>query len=83
MNLIAKFVVTKAFHVVQQINTVTQFSLLGITLCNYTFGIPGIEYLEPLWWITASTTVLSGLGYLDGSGVKQVAQSMKSKFHKQ
>ena len=26
--------------------------------------------MEPLWYFTGATTVCSGLGYLDGSGVK-------------
>lgn len=49
-----------------------QFALLGATLSQFAFGAPSTELLEPLWWVTASTTVWSGLGYIDGSGLRRV-----------
>lgn len=53
-----------------KINTGMQFVLLGSTLSHYAMGFPALVQLEPLWWGTAGTTLLSGLGYLDGSGLK-------------
>lgn len=57
----------------------TQFALLGMTLCHFSVGNPSLAVLEPMWWITGGTTILSGLGYLDGSGIKQFAQEVKKK----
>jgi cardiolipin synthase len=53
-----------------KINTGMQFVLLGSTLSHYAMSFPALVQLEPLWWGTAGTTLLSGLGYLDGSGLK-------------
>jgi hypothetical protein len=53
-----------------QINTGIQFALLSSTLSQFAFGFPSMSYIEPLWWITATTTIMSGLGYLDGSAIK-------------
>ena len=56
-----------------------QFSLLASTL--YVFGIDETNelrilitdrLLEPLWYVTGFTTVVSGLGYLDGSGIRKM-----------
>lgn len=44
--------------------------LLSSTLGNFAFGYPPVVYIEPMWWITATTTIMSGLGYLDGSAIK-------------
>lgn len=62
------FVITPS--VLSKINTGMQFLLLGSTLSHYAFAFPALAQLEPLWWGTAGTTMLSGLGYLDGSGLK-------------
>ena len=35
--------------------------------------------LEPLWWITATTTLTSGLMYLDGSGRRKITRTMNEK----
>ena len=33
--------------------------------------------MEPLWYLTAVTTTASGLGYLDGSGMKALKPRKK------
>ena len=56
-----------------------QFSVLGATLSTYAFSFPGLSILEPLWYISAATTIGSGLGYLDGSGLKQLGDSNRNR----
>jgi hypothetical protein len=34
--------------------------------------MPIMELLEPGWWIAGTTTLWSGLGYLDGSGIRRI-----------
>eukprot|EP00597_Dinobryon_sp_UTEXLB2267_P008996 CAMPEP_0170084762 /NCGR_PEP_ID=MMETSP0019_2-20121128/19854_1 /TAXON_ID=98059 /ORGANISM="Dinobryon sp., Strain UTEXLB2267" /LENGTH=185 /DNA_ID=CAMNT_0010300965 /DNA_START=165 /DNA_END=722 /DNA_ORIENTATION=+ len=63
--------------IVSKTNTCFQFLLITVTLCNFTCGYPEMTYIEPLWWMTGTTTVVSGLSYLDGSGVR-----MKKKITK-
>lgn len=58
-----------------KINTGCQFTLVAFTLGNFGLGIPSLEYIEPLWWITAVTTIGSGIGYIDGSGVRRLSKS--------
>ena len=54
-------------------NTGAQFVLLSCTLSHFALGVPMLaSHLEPLWWITGTTTVLSGLGYVTGSGVRRL-----------
>lgn len=55
-----------------QVNTALQFGLLGLTLSHFAFDVPAMHLIEPMWWITATTTLWSGLGYLDGSGIRRV-----------
>jgi hypothetical protein len=35
--------------------------------------------IEPLWYITTCTTLWSGLGYLDGSGLKVLREAKEKK----
>lgn len=56
-----------------------QFGLLSATLCNFAFDSPSMVQLEPLWWITATTTLTSGLMYLDGSGRRKITRTMNEK----
>lgn len=56
-------------------NTGCQIVLIIASVGNFALDIPSISVLEPLWWITATTTLGSGLGYLDGSGLKRVSKS--------
>ena len=53
-------------------NTGLQFTMLSLTMCQFAFGTPDTVYIEPLWWITTVTTLGSGIGYLDGSGLKKI-----------
>eukprot|EP01032_Pedospumella_encystans_P016882 gene16882-19241_t len=66
-----------------KLNTGVQFTLLSATLSHFAFGLPSLESLDPLWWITATTTISSGLMYLDGSGratiTKTVTEKVKEK----
>ena len=57
-------------------NTVCQIALLVLSLSNFAFDMAMIPIVtEPLYWITAVTTVGSGLGYLDGTGIKRLGKS--------
>jgi hypothetical protein len=54
--------------------------LIGLTLSHFSLGFPAaIELLEPLWWLTATTTIWSWIGYLDGSGVDYLEIKEKAK----
>lgn len=57
-----------------KVNTCCQFLLLVTSLGNFALDLPLNIFVEPLWWITAVTTVGSGLSYLDGSGLKKIAK---------
>ena len=37
-------------------------------------------YIQPLWYVTGVTTVLSGLGYIDGSGLKKIVKGTKNRI---
>ena len=53
--------------------------LLSATLCNFAVGLPTLAHMEPLWWITATTTIASGLMYMDGSGrAKIVSKAVRA-----
>lgn len=61
----------------QQINTGVQIFLLSATLAHFATGVPSLATIEPLWWITATTTLSSGLLYLDGSGRRKITRHVK------
>jgi cardiolipin synthase (CMP-forming) len=63
-------------------NTFIQFSLLISTLSNYLVGIPQLEMLEPVWYLTGLSTVISGLSYLDGKGIRRFRAADSSKKEK-
>jgi len=74
---------TATFEIVpttlSKVNTALQFALLGATLSHFSFGLPlDVQTLEPLWYLTASTTVLSGVQYLDGSGMRKLSSEHKN-----
>ena len=46
--------------------------MLAATLSNFALDTPSLTLLEPLWWLTAATTLGSGFGYLDGTGFKKL-----------
>jgi hypothetical protein len=57
-----------------QVNTALQFILLGTSLSHFAFELPlSVDTLVPLWYLTGTTTLLSGMQYLDGSGMKSIA----------
>jgi cardiolipin synthase len=58
-----------------KINTGCQILLLTASVGNFALDFPAEILIEPLWYITAVTTVGSGLGYLDGSGIKRVSKT--------
>lgn len=58
-----------------KLNTGIQFLLVTLSLINFTFDVPRIETLEPLWWITAITTSWSGLDYIGGSGLRRLSKA--------
>jgi hypothetical protein len=67
----------------RQVNTVLQFTVLGATLSHFTCDFPTtVETLQPLWYLTASTTVLSGIQYLDGSGMRKLSSEHKNLHNK-
>ncbi len=41
-----------------KINTLCQFSCIILGMSNFTLGFPLIEHLEPLFWLTAGTTLV-------------------------
>jgi cardiolipin synthase (CMP-forming) len=55
-----------------KVNTGVQFAMIFFSLSHYIFSVPDMTLLEPLWFVTAATTVGSGLGYLDGSGLRKL-----------
>lgn len=60
---------------VSKVNTAAQFLLLSLSLLNFATNIPTIHMIEPLWYVTAVTTVGSGLAYLDGTGFKRLGKT--------
>jgi len=58
-----------------KVNTGVQFVLLASTLSNFAIGAPALPYIEPLWYLTALTTIGSGIGYMDGTGVRRISKS--------
>ena len=60
--------------VLSKINTAFQFTLVAFTIGNFGLGIPSLAYIEPLWWITAVTTIGSGIGYIDGHGIRRLSK---------
>lgn len=53
--------------------------LLSATLSHFAFGLPSLVHLDPLWWITATTTITSGMMYMDGSGRATITNTVKEK----
>ena len=53
-------------------NTACQFLVISATLSQFAFGIPDVTFIQPLWWICGATTITSGLGYINGSGMKNI-----------
>ena len=41
---------------------------------DFGLGIPSLAYIEPLWWITTVTTIGSGIGYIDGTGIRRLSK---------
>jgi cardiolipin synthase len=66
---------TTTFHIkpslLSKVNTFTQFVLLCSTFGSFAVGWPSAAMIEPLWYITPITTIASGLGYLNGSGLNR------------
>ncbi|XP_030854964.1 cardiolipin synthase (CMP-forming) isoform X2 [Strongylocentrotus purpuratus] len=48
---------------ISKVNTAVQLSLVGFTLIAPVFSFIDHPFLHGLWYVTASTTVLSGLSY--------------------
>eukprot|EP00981_Chlorochromonas_danica_P003175 scaffold633_cov288-Ochromonas_danica.AAC.10 len=61
-----------------EVNTFVQFSLLGTTLSHLAFAWPVMGVIEPLWWIAATTTIWSGLGYIVDPGVQRLSSKVSS-----
>lgn len=47
-----------------KVNTAIQLSLLGLSVAAPVFGFVDHVFLQTLWYITASTTILSACGYV-------------------
>jgi cardiolipin synthase len=60
-----------------KINTGLQFSLLTVSLMHFSTGIPSLAFIEPFWWLTAVSTLWSGVSYLDGTGLKRLSEPRK------
>ena len=63
-----------------KINTSMQFSLLTVSLAHFCLQVPvtELQYIEPFWYLTTVTTLSSGVGYLDGSGISSPTSFEKS-----
>ena len=63
-----------------KVNTALQFILLSMTLSHFYTGamIPTLDYIQPLWYLTALTTIGSGVQYLSGRGLKRISSTKKS-----
>lgn len=64
---------------ISKLNTFMQFTLIISTLSNYLFLYPTLDMISPMWYITGTTTLVSGLGYLDGQGIKSNIKYFTSK----
>eukprot|EP00607_Mallomonas_marina_P008001 CAMPEP_0182417286 /NCGR_PEP_ID=MMETSP1167-20130531/1718_1 /TAXON_ID=2988 /ORGANISM="Mallomonas Sp, Strain CCMP3275" /LENGTH=215 /DNA_ID=CAMNT_0024590715 /DNA_START=372 /DNA_END=1019 /DNA_ORIENTATION=+ len=64
-----------------KLNTVIQFSLLSATLCHFATDMPDLLYLQPLWYLTAGTTITSGLMYVAGNGLTRMSKARKTEEH--
>lgn len=64
-----------------KVNTALQFILLSMTLSHFYTGtmIPTLDYIQPLWYLTAVTTIGSGVQYLSGRGLNRIPSTKKSK----
>jgi cardiolipin synthase (CMP-forming) len=67
-----------------KVNTALQFILLSMTLSHFYTGtmIPTIDYIQPLWYLTAVTTLGSGVQYLNGNGLKKIRSGSQIKNRK-
>ena len=70
----ARFKVTPS--VLSRVNTGLQMLLISTTLVadSLTLPVDVMPLVDPLWYITAVTTSLSGVAYLDGTGVQVVSK---------
>jgi hypothetical protein len=66
------------FFVSRQANTGAQFAVLIASLAHFVVGFPSVHMIEPLWYFTAATTVVSGLGYLGGAGLNRESLSRRN-----
>jgi hypothetical protein len=48
-------------------------------MLHFTMGYPAMSVVEPFWWIAATTTLWSWIGYLDGSGISDFKEKAKEK----
>ena len=51
---------------------------MSATLSQFAVGVPTVAQLDPLWWITATTTLASGMLYMDGSGRTAISRTVKA-----
>ena len=64
-----------------KLNTFLQLVLLTSTMSHFSFGAPSLLHVEPLYWISAVTTVASGVSYLDGSGIRRLSETGVGRGH--
>ena len=64
-----------------KVNTFLQLVLLTSTMSYFSFGAPSLVYVEPLYWISAVTTITSGVSYLDGSGIRRLSETGIGRGH--
>ena len=62
-----------------KVNTGLQFAVLGSTMSYFYCLWPSLAVIEPLWWATGTTTLLSFAGYLTGHGVRRLDGASKGK----
>jgi len=64
---------------ISKVNTILQFSTIGIGLGMAGLDVTSNEIVHVLSWISCGTTVASGLSYLDGKSMTKSGNSMVSK----
>jgi len=64
--------------VVSKLNTAVQLSLVAFTLAAPVFGYVDHPALHGLWYLTAGTTIVSGVGYIFAKGTFKLLRGKKT-----
>jgi len=64
---------------ISKVNTLIQLSLVGFTLAAPVFSFVDHPYLQSLWYVTAASTVCSGLSYVFSKNTYKVLREVQGK----